>query len=64
MLTITRTDPPIKYPNKFKAGDKARSLFYVKFIDGTVHRKGDVVEVKPGCESYYNVMHNNYEKIG
>ena len=58
---MNQTNPP--YPNKFKAGDIAICRRSINFTDGTKHIKGEHILVREGCASYYNVNHEDYDRL-
>lgn len=53
----------VVFTNKFVPGDKAMSMKFVHFCDGTDHHAGYVYDVTIDNVSYYNVFHKDYEKV-
>lgn len=64
MMRITY-DPknPVHYEEKFKPGDKVRSLQTTTFTDGGKHLKDQIIEVTEQTKAYFNVCHEYYEKV-
>lgn len=62
MMKVTQSNPPVKYPNKFKAGDIAIAKRFIRFCDGAEHRRGQEILVTERTVHYYNVCHVDYDK--
>jgi hypothetical protein len=62
-ITLISNPGSVKYPDKFKPGDKAKVLQAIDFSDGTSHFEGQIVDVTEENVSYYNVFHRYHEKV-